>query len=88
VSSCNITALFGRTNIIPAMGLDKLIEGYHTTMHQIYSPGQYYQRVRCILKELKKPAATTPTDCQRILTFWRICLRLGVLGKESLFEHT
>jgi radical SAM superfamily enzyme YgiQ (UPF0313 family) len=72
----------GRTNIIPAMGLDKLIDGYRTIMQEIYSPRQYYQRVRRILKELKVPVATTPFDRQRILAFWRACLRLGLLGKE------
>ena len=72
----------GRTNIIPAMGLDKLIDGYRVIMKQIYSPPKYYQRVRRILKELKNPAAITPTDWRRILAFWRACLRLGVLGKE------
>ena len=72
----------GRTNIIPAMGLDKLIDGYRAIMKQIYSPRQYYQRVKRILGELKAPAATTPFDCQRILAFWRAGLRLGVLGKE------
>ena len=72
----------GRTNIIPAMGLDMLIDGYRAIMQQIYSPRKYYQRVRRILKELKGPAATTPVDWQRILAFWCACLRLGVLGKE------
>jgi radical SAM superfamily enzyme YgiQ (UPF0313 family) len=72
----------GRTNIIPAMGLDKLNAGYRAIMKQIYSPRQYYQRVRRILKELKTPAATTPLDRQRFLAFWRAGLRLGVLGKE------
>jgi radical SAM superfamily enzyme YgiQ (UPF0313 family) len=72
----------GRTNIIPAMGLDKLIDGYRAIMQQIYSPRKYYQRVRRILKELKAPVATTPADWQRFLAFWRACLRLGVLGKE------
>lgn len=72
----------GRTNIIPTMGLDKLIDGYRAIMQQIYSPRKYYQRVRRILKELKGPVATTPADWQRILAFWRACLRLGVLGKE------
>ncbi len=72
----------GRTNIIPAMGMDKLVDGYRTIMKQIYSPRQYYQRVRHILKELKMPVATTPANWQRILAFWRAGLRLGVLGKE------
>jgi radical SAM superfamily enzyme YgiQ (UPF0313 family) len=72
----------GRTNIIPAMGLDRLIDGYRDIMQHIYAPRNYYQRVRRILKELKIPAATTPADWQHILAFWRACLRLGVLGKE------
>ena len=72
----------GRTNIIPAMGLDRLIDGYRAIMRQIYSPGKYYQRIRSILKELKLPVATVPIDWQRFLAFFRACLRLGVLGKE------
>ena len=72
----------GRTNIIPAMGLDNLIDGYRDIMQYIYAPRNYYQRVRRILKELKNPVATTPADWQRILAFWRAGLRLGILGKE------
>jgi hypothetical protein len=72
----------GRTNIIPAMGLDRLIDGYRAIMRQIYSPGKYYQRIRSILKDLKVPAVTVPADFQRFLAFFRACLRLGVLGKE------
>ena len=72
----------GRTNIIPAMGLDNLIHGYRAIMKQIYSPRKYYQRVRRILGELKVPAATAPADWQRVLAFFRACLRLGILGKE------
>lgn len=72
----------GKTNIVPVMGLEKLTDGYRKIMKQIYSPRRYYQRVRCILGELKPPAATPAYDRQRILAFWRACLRLGVLGKE------
>jgi radical SAM superfamily enzyme YgiQ (UPF0313 family) len=72
----------GRTNIVPTMGLDRLIDGYRAMMKQIYSPRNFYQRVRCILKELKVPAATVPVDLQRSLAFFRACLRLGILGKE------
>jgi radical SAM superfamily enzyme YgiQ (UPF0313 family) len=72
----------GRTNIVPAMGLERLIDGYRVIMKQIYSPKNFYQRVRCILKELKEPAATVPVDLQRFLAFFRACLRLGILGKE------
>lgn len=72
----------GRTNIIPTMGMDQLVNGYRAIMKQIYAPGQYYQRIRCFLKELKVPTATIPADFRRLLAFLRACLRLGVLGKE------
>ena len=72
----------GTTNIIPTMGLDRLINGYREIMKQIYSPGKYYQRVRSVLSELKVPVATIPADLQRLLAFFRACLRLGIFGKE------
>jgi radical SAM superfamily enzyme YgiQ (UPF0313 family) len=75
----------GSTNIIPTMGLDNLIAGYHAIMRQIYSPRDYYQRVRLVLRELKVPVATSHTDWQRFFALFRACLRLGVLGKERFY---
>lgn len=72
----------GRTNIVPTMGLDCLINGYRAIMKQIYSPNQYYRRIRCILRELKVPTATIPVNFRRLLAFLRACLQLGILGKE------
>ena len=72
----------GRTNIIPTMGLERLINGYRAIMKQIYSPRRYYQRIRRILRDLKTPVATTPVDFQRLLAFFRAGLRLGLFGKE------
>jgi len=74
----------GTTNIIPKMGMDKLLEGYRSMMKQLYSPRQYYQRVRNILKELKKPETTIPMDFQRVLALLRSSLRLGIVGRERL----
>jgi len=72
----------GTTNIIPRMGIDRLLEGYQTIMKQIYSPKHYYRRVRTLLKELKVPEINQPVDIQRFLSFFRSAFRLGVLGKE------
>jgi radical SAM superfamily enzyme YgiQ (UPF0313 family) len=72
----------GRTNIIPVMGLEQLTRGYHEIMKKIYSPRKYYQRIRQILTDIKRPVVSIPFDGQHILAFWRACLRLGVLGKE------
>jgi radical SAM superfamily enzyme YgiQ (UPF0313 family) len=72
----------GTTNIIPRMGIGRLLDGYQSIMKQIYSPKNYYQRVRSFLKELKAPDITIPMDVQRMLAFFRSCFRLGVWGKE------
>ena len=72
----------GTTNIIPRMGIDRLLEGYQSIMKQIYSPKNYYRRVRTLLKELKTPEITQPINIQRFLSFFRSAFRLGVLGKE------
>jgi radical SAM superfamily enzyme YgiQ (UPF0313 family) len=74
----------GTTNILPKMGLDKLLDGYRSIMKQIYSPHHFYRRVRNLLKELKTPDITIPMDVQRVLAFFRSCLRLGILEKERI----
>jgi hypothetical protein len=51
-------------------------------MKQIYSPQNFYRRVRNFLKELKAPDITIPMDVQRILAFFHSVFRLGILGKE------
>ncbi|MHC4537418.1 MAG: B12-binding domain-containing radical SAM protein [Planctomycetota bacterium] len=72
----------GTTNIIPRMGLDRLLDGYQSIMKHIYSPKNYYRRVRHFLKEIKAPDITIPIDVQRILAFFRSSFRLGFWGKE------
>jgi radical SAM superfamily enzyme YgiQ (UPF0313 family) len=72
----------GTTNIIPRMGLDRLLDGYQSIMKHIYSPKNYYRRVRHFLKEIKAPDITIPIDVQRILAFFRSSFWLGFWGKE------
>ncbi len=74
----------GTTNIIPQMGLDRLLDGYRTIMKYIYSPENYYRRVQTLLNELKPPEINQPMNFQRFLSFFRAALRLGLLGKERL----
>jgi len=42
-------------NFIPKMGYDKLIHGYKHIMKTIYSPKQYYERVKTFLHEYNPP---------------------------------
>ena len=72
----------GTTNILPRMGMDTLVKGYQLIMKQIYSPPNYYCRVKTLLRELKTPEVIQPIDIQRFLSFFRAGLRLGILGKE------
>ncbi len=72
----------GTTNILPRMGIDSLRAGYQSIMQQIYSPKNYYRRVRTLLMELKPPEITQPVNAQRFFSFFRSAFRLGVLGKE------
>ncbi|WP_163339829.1 B12-binding domain-containing radical SAM protein [Desulfopila sp. IMCC35008] len=75
----------GTTNIIPQMGLENLLGGYTSIMKHIYSPRNYYRRVRTLLRELKAPKSTMPLNMQRFLSFFRAGFRLGVLGKERFY---
>ncbi len=72
----------GSTNILPKMGLDRLIHGYRSIMGYIYTPKYYYRRVKIFLKEFRAPEVGIPMDLQRFLAFFRSCFRLGILGKE------
>jgi len=78
----------GTTNIIPRMGIDRLLDGYQSIMKHIYSPKNYYRRVRTLLKELKAPEINQPLDIQRFLSIFRSAFRLGVLGKERFHYWT
>jgi radical SAM superfamily enzyme YgiQ (UPF0313 family) len=74
----------GTTNIIPKMGLDRLLVGYRSIMKQIYSPKIFYRRVRTFFKELRAPEIRSPMDVQRFLAIVRSGFWLGVWGKERL----
>ena len=74
----------GTTNILPKMGKDRLLEGYRSIMEHIYSPNNFYRRIRTFLKEIKTPDNKMPMDMERVLAFFRSGFRLGLLGRERL----
>jgi len=74
----------GTTNIIPRMGIERLSAGYQSIMKNLYSPKNYYRRIRTLLKELKAPKVKQPLSLQRFLSFFRAAFRIGFLGKERL----
>jgi radical SAM superfamily enzyme YgiQ (UPF0313 family) len=72
----------GTTNIIPRMDLDTLREGYRRVLSHIYSPSNYYRRVKTFLREYKMPAICAPISRAEWMAFLRSIVHLGVLGKE------
>jgi hypothetical protein len=66
------------------MGLKELREGYARILAQIYSPRNYYRRLRTFLREYRTPTAKTPFEWQRFLALPRSMIRLGVIGRERV----
>lgn len=72
----------GTTNIIPAMNIDMLREGYKQILDHIYAPKHYYRRLRTFLAEHTPPKVKTRQDTQRVLALFRSMYHLGVVGRE------
>jgi radical SAM superfamily enzyme YgiQ (UPF0313 family) len=75
----------GATNIIPrGMNIDMLQRGYRAVMKTLYTPRNYYARVKTFLKEYKAPRITIPLNGAYIRAFFRSILQLGIIGKERV----
>jgi len=75
----------GSTNIIPQMGLEKLVQGYRDLMGTIYSPRHFYQRVKTFLAEYQPPSIRMPLDKQRLLAFFRSIYHLGIRDRDRRY---
>lgn len=72
----------GGTNIIPAMSLDVLREGYKNILHHIYSPKHYYHRLKTFFREYNPQKTETPQNFGYILALFRSIYHVGIIGKE------
>ena len=72
----------GTTNIVTNMSFETLREGYRSIMRHIYSPENYYRRVKTFLSEYKPPKICGSIRYHDVLAFFRAMYRLGILGKE------
>ncbi|WP_245590016.1 B12-binding domain-containing radical SAM protein [Desulfonatronum lacustre] len=76
----------GTTNILPAMTLESLRDGYKDILKNIYSPEAYYQRVITFLREYNLPSTKKPWQIrglsESLLALSRSIIRLGILGQE------
>ncbi len=75
----------GTTNIIPRMDLAALRQGYKDIMRHLYTPKQYYRRVRTFLRQYATPKAKASLSVDRLLAAARSVVRLGILGRERFY---
>lgn len=57
------------TNIVPKMNSEVLMDGYKRVLNTIYSPGNYYQRIKTFLDEYKPKVKVGPSQSQWYLLF-------------------
>jgi radical SAM superfamily enzyme YgiQ (UPF0313 family) len=72
----------GTTNIVPAMGVEPLEQGYRRMMKRLYSPRNYYKRVRTFLRHYRPGRSRARLRWWHILAFLRSFYFLGIVGKE------
>ena len=75
----------GTTNIIPIMSIKTLREGHKSILQYIYSPENYYQRIRTFLREYQPQKKQSLLSLNKIKTFFRSVFCLGILGKERFY---
>lgn len=74
-------------NFIPKMNMETLIDGYRKVLQTIYSPKDYYKRVKTFLKEFKPSfkKRRKKFHLSYLGAFFKSIWRLGIIGKERLY---
>jgi radical SAM superfamily enzyme YgiQ (UPF0313 family) len=70
----------GSLNFVPKMDAQILKDGYEAVLKHIYSPKEYYQRVREFLKHYR-PVRPRRWDASDLMAFFRSILYLGILDR-------
>ncbi|MCE0483202.1 MAG: DUF4070 domain-containing protein [Methylacidiphilales bacterium] len=74
----------GTTNIVPLMDEKMLAAGYQKILDAIYSPKNYYARLKTFLSEYRRPKVQESLSLRRLGAFVRSILTIGILGRERL----
>lgn len=72
------------SNIVPRMGLEALQEGYKLILRTIYSPENYYRRMKAFLQDYRPGRARSALSFHYKLAGFHSLYRLGILGRERL----
>lgn len=70
------------TNIVPKMDPEILRNGYREMMHYLYSPKNYYRRIRTLLEEYRAPRPRQRFRIGQFMAFARSTVLLGIIGRE------
>jgi len=74
----------GTTNIVPAMTLATLKDGYRRILDTIYAPAPYYRRIRTFLREYRPSQVRSQFQFIHLLAVIRSVFRLGIAGRERV----
>jgi len=73
-------------NFVPQMDQKKLIKGYKRVMETIYSPKNYYKRLKTFLKQYNlERKELSRLSWGKVLAFFKSIWRLGIIEKERLY---
>lgn len=72
----------GTLNFLSRMPAGQLVEGYKSILRRIYAPHPYYQRIRTLLREYRRPRIRVSADWRHGLALALSSVRLGVVGRE------
>lgn len=73
-------------NFVPKMNRDALVKGYKSVVKRIYSPRQYYERVKGFLKDYKpRQAKVSRVNLGDIKALFKSIIRLGMIEKERVY---
>ncbi len=76
-------------NFVPKMNKESLIKGYKGVVKVLYSPQQYYQRVKRFMRDFKPPHVhhrkVFRVNFDDIKALFRSIVRLGMIEKERVY---
>ncbi|HEY9166731.1 MAG TPA: DUF4070 domain-containing protein [Candidatus Kryptonia bacterium] len=73
-------------NFIPKMSREALIKGYKNIVGKIYSPSEYYARVKKFMKDFKPPQAKVfRVNFDDIKALFKSAVILGIFRKERVY---
>ncbi len=76
----------GSLNFIPAMDREKLLEGYRSILRSIYTPKEYYARVKKFLSEFSPPRSRSRyVRLPQMRALMKSIVLLGVIGRERVY---